>query len=58
MIGPQKGLLSHISYVYAYHYHQIDMNIYDEEKTTFTLSFGIFCYMKMTFGLKNVGTTY
>ncbi|GJV69860.1 reverse transcriptase domain-containing protein [Tanacetum coccineum] len=30
----------------------------DEEKTTFITSQGIFCYSKMTFGLKNAGETY
>nr|GEW86969.1 hypothetical protein [Tanacetum cinerariifolium]GEW87799.1 hypothetical protein [Tanacetum cinerariifolium] len=30
----------------------------DEEKTAFITSQGIFCYSKMSFGLKNAGTTY
>ncbi|GJR36598.1 reverse transcriptase domain-containing protein [Tanacetum coccineum] len=30
----------------------------DEEKTAFITSQGIFCYSKMPFGLKNVGSTY
>ncbi|GJZ21873.1 reverse transcriptase domain-containing protein [Tanacetum coccineum] len=30
----------------------------DEEKTTFITSQRIFCYLKMPFGLKNVGATY
>ncbi|GKA77399.1 reverse transcriptase domain-containing protein [Tanacetum coccineum] len=30
----------------------------DEEKTAFITSQGIFCYSKMSFGLKNVGATY
>ncbi|GJU80740.1 reverse transcriptase domain-containing protein [Tanacetum coccineum] len=30
----------------------------DEEKTAFITSQGIFCYSKMLFGLKNVGSTY
>jgi hypothetical protein len=30
----------------------------DEEKTLFIMPFGIFCYTKMAFGLKNGGGTY
>ncbi|GJW09128.1 reverse transcriptase domain-containing protein [Tanacetum coccineum] len=39
-------------------YHQIKMAKEDEEKTTFITSQGIFCYSKMSFGLKNAGSTY
>ncbi|GKA93272.1 reverse transcriptase domain-containing protein [Tanacetum coccineum] len=39
-------------------YHQIKMAKEDEEKTTFITSQGIFCYSKMSFGLKNAGATY
>jgi hypothetical protein len=39
-------------------YHQISLAIDDEEKTTFITPFGIFCYTKMAFGLKNGGVTY
>jgi hypothetical protein len=39
-------------------YHQISLVIDDEEKTAFITSFGIFCYTKMVFGLKNGGATY
>jgi hypothetical protein len=39
-------------------YHQINLAIDDEEKTMFIISFGIFCYTKMAFGLKNGGATY
>jgi hypothetical protein len=39
-------------------YHQISLAIDDEEKTTFITSFGIFCYTKMAFRLKNGGATY
>nr|GEU56423.1 reverse transcriptase domain-containing protein [Tanacetum cinerariifolium] len=39
-------------------YHQIKMAKEDEEKTAFITSKGIFCYSKMSFGLKNVGATY
>ncbi|GJT35051.1 reverse transcriptase domain-containing protein [Tanacetum coccineum] len=30
----------------------------DEEKTAFIISQGIFCYTKMSFGLRNAGATY
>ncbi|GJS28430.1 reverse transcriptase domain-containing protein [Tanacetum coccineum] len=39
-------------------YHQIKMAKEDEEKIAFITSQGIFCYSKMSFGLKNVGATY
>jgi hypothetical protein len=39
-------------------YHQISLAIDDEEETSFITSFGILCYTKMAFGLKNVGATY
>ncbi|GJX64274.1 reverse transcriptase domain-containing protein [Tanacetum coccineum] len=39
-------------------YHQIKMAKKDEEKMAFITSQGIFCYSKMPFGLKNVGSTY
>ncbi|GJX00008.1 reverse transcriptase domain-containing protein [Tanacetum coccineum] len=39
-------------------YHQIQMAKEDEEKTTFITSQGIFCYSKMSFGLKNARATY
>ncbi|GJX41804.1 reverse transcriptase domain-containing protein [Tanacetum coccineum] len=39
-------------------YHQIKMAKEDEEKTAFITSQGIFCYSKMSFGLKNDGSTY
>ncbi|GJR36341.1 reverse transcriptase domain-containing protein [Tanacetum coccineum] len=39
-------------------YHQIQMAESDEEKTAFHTSQGIYCYTKMSFGLKNVGATY
>jgi hypothetical protein len=39
-------------------YHQISLAIDDEEKTLFITPFGIFCYTKMAFGLKNRGATY
>jgi hypothetical protein len=39
-------------------YHQIRLAIDDEEETSFITPFGILCYTKMAFGLKNVGATY
>jgi hypothetical protein len=39
-------------------YHQISLTVDDEEKTAFIMSFEIFCYTKMAFGLKNGGATY
>jgi hypothetical protein len=39
-------------------YHQISIATDDEEKTSFITSFGIFCYTKMAFRLKNGGGTY
>ncbi|GJV94850.1 reverse transcriptase domain-containing protein [Tanacetum coccineum] len=39
-------------------YHQIKMAGEDEEKTTFITSQRIFCYLKMSFVLKNAGATY
>ncbi|GKA89899.1 reverse transcriptase domain-containing protein [Tanacetum coccineum] len=39
-------------------YHQIKITKEDEEKTAFTTSQGIFCYSKMSFGLKNARATY
>jgi hypothetical protein len=48
-----------LSFLDAYSgYHQISPAIDDEEKTTFITTFGIFCYTKMAFGLKNGGATY
>ncbi|GJY52581.1 reverse transcriptase domain-containing protein [Tanacetum coccineum] len=39
-------------------YHQIQMVEEDEEKTAFLSPHGVYCYTKMTFGLKNVGAMY
>ncbi|GKD41766.1 reverse transcriptase domain-containing protein [Tanacetum coccineum] len=39
-------------------YYQIQMAESDEEKTAFHTSYGVYCYTKMPFGLKNVGATY
>jgi hypothetical protein len=48
-----------LSFLDAYSgYHQISLIVDDEEKTTFIMPFGIFCYTKMAFRLKNGGATY
>jgi hypothetical protein len=48
-----------LSFLDAYSgYHQISLAIDDKEKTTFITPFGIFCYTKRAFGLKNGGATY
>ena len=39
-------------------YHQIQMAIEDEDKTAFVTNEGLYCYTKMSFGLKNAGATY
>ena len=39
-------------------YNQIKMDPRDMTKTTFTIEWGIYCYMIMPFGLKNVIATY
>nr|GEV07504.1 reverse transcriptase domain-containing protein [Tanacetum cinerariifolium] len=39
-------------------YHEIQMAEEDEEKTDFHTNQGVFCYTKMSFGLKNVEATY
>jgi hypothetical protein len=39
-------------------YHQIAIKEEDQEKTTFIIPFGAYCYTTMSFGLKNAGTTY
>ncbi|GJV75460.1 reverse transcriptase domain-containing protein [Tanacetum coccineum] len=39
-------------------YHQIQMAEEDEDKTTFYAGEEVFCYKKMSFGLKNAGATY
>jgi hypothetical protein len=48
-----------LSFLDAYSdYHEISLIINDEEKIAFITPFGIFCYTKMTFRLKNGGATY
>ena len=39
-------------------YIQILMHQDDQERTTFIMERGIYCYKVMPFGLKNIGTTY
>jgi hypothetical protein len=39
-------------------YHQITLNKDDQIKTSFITPFDTYCYMTMSFGLKNVGATY
>jgi len=39
-------------------YHQISMCIDDEEETAFVTPFGVYCYIKMPFSLKNAGSTF
>ena len=39
-------------------YHQIMMKESDQLATSFITPFGSFCYVTMSFGLKNVGVTY
>jgi hypothetical protein len=48
-----------LSFLDAYSgYHQISLAVDDDKKTAFITLFGIFCYTKMTFELKNGGATY
>jgi hypothetical protein len=39
-------------------YHQISLREEDQIKTSFMTPFGAYCYMTMSFGLKNAGATY
>ncbi|KAL0313454.1 UNVERIFIED_CONTAM: Transposon Ty3-G Gag-Pol polyprotein [Sesamum radiatum] len=39
-------------------YHQIMLALEDRKKVSFITSSGTFCYVAMSFGLKNVGATY
>ena len=39
-------------------YNQNKINEEDQERTSFLISQGIFCYKVMSFGLKNAGATY
>nr|ABF96496.1 retrotransposon protein, putative, unclassified [Oryza sativa Japonica Group] len=48
-----------LSFLDAYFgYHQISMLKEDEEKTAFIMPFGVFCYVKMPFGLITAGNTF
>jgi hypothetical protein len=38
--------------------HQIWLKKEDQEKTSFTTPFGTYCYIRMTEGLKNAGSTF
>ena len=39
-------------------YNQIKMDEEDQEKTAFIISYGLYCYKVMPFGLKNAGAMY
>ena len=39
-------------------YHQIPLALDDQEKTTFVTPIGNYHYKVMSFGLKNIGSTY
>lgn len=39
-------------------YNQIYMNLDDAKKTSFIMNQGLYCYLAIPFGLKNVGATY
>jgi Ribonuclease HI len=48
-----------LSFLDAYSgYHKINMVKEDEEKTAFITPFGVFCYIKMPFGLITAGNTF
>jgi hypothetical protein len=48
-----------LSFLDAYSgYNQIRLKVEDEDKTTFLTPHGVYCYMTMPFGLKNVEATY
>lgn len=43
---------------YYSRYHQISLKEKDQVKTTFIMSYDVYCYETMSFGLKNVGAVY
>ena len=48
-----------LSFLDAYSgYNQIRLKVEDEVHTAFITPYGVFCYHKMPFGLKNAGATY
>ena len=48
-----------LSFLDAYSgYHQIKLDSDDRLKTAFITPFGAFCYLTMTFGLRNAGATF
>ena len=48
-----------LSFLDAYSgYHQIFMTREDEEKTTFITPCGTYCFLRMPFGLKSVGSMF
>jgi hypothetical protein len=48
-----------LSFLDAYSgYHQIRMKESDQLATSFITPFGMYCYITMPFGLRNVGVTY
>ena len=51
-----SGLMSFMDGFFEYN--QIKMALKDMTKTTFTIEWGIYCYIVMLFGLKNAGVTY
>ena len=51
----RQGMLSFLDAFSGYH--QIPMGPDDEEKTTFIISHGLYCYKVMSFRLKNVDAT-
>ena len=58
VIDPTAGC-ELLSFLDAYSgYHQIKLNPDDRLKTAFVTPFGAFCYLTMTFGLRNAGATF
>ena len=48
-----------LSFLDAYSsYHQINLNPADRLQIAFIMPFGAFCYLTMTFGLRNAGATF